>query len=205
MKRSYSFVGLLSLVLSVAPACSNKGGGGGDDDDDLTIDTGGEGEGEGEGEVGGDGSCESACANVATICDGANEAGCLEECARFESNSDGACLDSFGDLNVCVSGASGCDPEAGVTGCEPEGQALGTACANGCVDIVDCFGACADGDQACGQACIDNGEASGVSALNALVGCWTETCGDPPAEGADATAWEACLDESCLDEKDGCR
>ena len=206
MQHKWSLVVLCPavLALSLTPACSSHGGGGGDDDD-ITIDTGGAGEGEGEGEGEGAGTCAAACTTIADICTDSTEAGCLEECNRFQDNSSGACLTAFSDLNACVSTASACDPTDGVTGCEAEGSALNTACANGCVDIVTCFNACADGDQACGQACIQNGEPDGASALNTLVSCWTEACGEPPAAEPELTTWQQCLDDSCLDEQSACR
>lgn len=210
MKHTWHVFGLFSVALAFNPACSSSHSGGGDDDDLPEIDTGeGEGEdpnidpgGEGEGEGGG---CAGACANVVDICDGASEQACLEQCGRFEDNSDGACLAAFDDLNACVSSASACDPDNGVTGCESEGDALDAPCANGCVDIANCFGACAADDQACGEACVSDGDPDGLRALDALVACWTDACGEPPASEADQPAWETCLDGACLDEQNACR
>lgn len=206
MKLSFSLFGPLAVALALAPACSSSGGGGGDDDDDLDIDTGdGDADSDADADTGGDESCDAVCANVVTICADAEEAGCIEQCERFQRNSTGECLAAVGDLNGCVSHATDCDPEQGVGGCETEGQAVNTTCANGCYAIVECVNACPAGDQACGEGCFTNGDPDGVEALEGVLSCWQAECGDPPAEGADQTAWEQCLEDSCYDERDNCR
>jgi len=206
-------VSLLVLVLSVLgmAACTSASGGHGDDDDDLIIDQGdGDADADADADADGDagGTCQDACAQIVNICEGADLQYCNEYCGRFAQYSDGACADRFSDYNGCVAGAATCDPQNGPQGCDAEGSAVDSACANGCHDLVSCVNACADGDDACQQACVTNADRTGALALQALLTCWTDACGDPPAADADQAtqdAFDQCLNDSCQDEYVQCR
>lgn len=201
---------LLALCLGfygLVPACSGRGGD--DDDDDLVIDRGdggadGDSDADSDGDGDGAGTCADACANVAEICPSGDESFCLEACNRYAEFSDGACLDAFGDYNGCVANATTCTDEEGITGCDREASTADTACTNGCVDIVTCVNGCAADDQACGEACVNDGDQEGLRALQALLNCWRAACGEAPEDPNDPV-FNECLETNCEDEYSQCR
>ncbi|MBI2894615.1 MAG: hypothetical protein HYY06_13765 [Deltaproteobacteria bacterium] len=193
----------------------NGGDGDADADSDTDSDADTDGDADGDADCGPDDpnadppeidpGCAPTCANFAGICEGGDEAHCLEVCGRaVRVSPQGPCLDAYRAYMDCVANATDCpNPEEGVQGCDTQIEAAGTACANGCGDIIECFQGCPANDNACYEACYTDGSAEGRAAWDAAAGCFEQHCADIP-ENDDACI-ESCLDANCGDELATCR
>jgi len=95
----------------------------------------------------------------------------------------------------------GNDPQAGNPGdpaADPQQAPEGPP--NGCIDIFDCAGTCADADDACLAACYDGAPPNGQAAFDEVMYCYEGACAEVPQQDL-----EACLIDSCPDELASCR
>ncbi len=72
----------------------------------------------------------------------------------------------------------------------PSGDAM-----QACADIYQCFAQCQD--NACAQACVDNGDPAGQELFMTMYNCWSNNC-------ASAEDFTSCAKENCLNETEAC-
>lgn len=99
----------------------------------------------------------------------------------FESNCSGA-----SDMKECVQENCPDEIEACLNHSEP--AAPGT-----CMAIVECQQECSQGDQACMQNCVDQGNEQGKKLYNDYADCAQNCSGD-----------QACINEECKEEQEAC-
>ena len=135
----------------------------------------------------GDQACANTCATQGSPA-GVSALNALAECDQtWSCNGNGTCLGSYCSAELQACGISAPPPAGGT---EPGGSPGGGVAQRelGCIEILECFGACPPEDSLCIDDCIDQGSSEGVAALSALAGCdQTAMCaGDP-----------TCLSASC--------
>ncbi|OGQ91489.1 MAG: hypothetical protein A2289_19470 [Deltaproteobacteria bacterium RIFOXYA12_FULL_58_15] len=84
--------------------------------------------------------------------------------------------------------------------CRPAGWCDNSACLDmTCSEIYSCFNECADGDDMCSQGCYNSGSAVEKAKVDAMLGCFSDSCGSV-AE----SQFQACIDQYCSSELDAC-
>jgi hypothetical protein len=153
------------------------------------------GGGTGGGTSGGTGQIGAACTDAARDC-------ATPYCATAEGQTTGFCTtDCTGTgQGSCPSGYA-CTPAGSISVCAPSsgpgpGPGPGPGSELTCSGIIDCLNQCAQGDNACGQACYDNGNTEAKAQFDALLSCVQQTqCSfqDNTCQQQCATQIDSCL------------
>jgi hypothetical protein len=97
-------------------------------------------------------------------------------------------------LAIACTVTQGQPSPAGSDAGAPDGMVATNAGTTSCSEAVTCISNCADGDDACSNACYDRASPGGQSLLTALVSCINDnTCAD-----------SACVNQKCPSELSGC-